>query len=213
MNLSVAAQPVGLLERERELERVRAALRAVGQRAGMTLVIEGAAGIGKSRLLQEARARASGLGLRVLDARGTELEQGFPYGVMLQLFERLLRGADSGERDRWLAGAASLAADLLTVASAPTPGDAPAGLAAGDPGYAWQHGLYWLASNVSADVPLVLVVDDLQWCDAPSARALAFIARRLEGLPVGLILASRPLDSALIPETAALRADAGTHLL
>ena|SRR5947209_11258886 len=99
MNLSVAVQPVALLERERELERVRAALRAVGQRAGLTLVIEGAAGIGKSRLLQEARARASDLGLRVLDARGTELEQGFPYGVMLQLFERLLRGAGSGERD------------------------------------------------------------------------------------------------------------------
>jgi predicted ATPase len=38
------------------------------------------------------------------------------------------------------------------------------------------------------------VVDDLQWCDAPSARALAFIARRLEGQPLALILATRPLD-------------------
>ena len=122
MDLSVAAQPAALLEREHEIERVRAALRAVGQRAGVTLVIEGAAGIGKSRLLQEARGRASGLGLRVLEARATELEQGFPYGVMLQLFERLLLEADSGERERWFAGAASLAADLLTGASAATPG-------------------------------------------------------------------------------------------
>ena len=66
---------------------------------------------------------------------------------------------------------------------------------------------------VSTDSPLVLVVDDLQWCDAPSARALAFIARRLEGLPVALILASRPLDPVLTPEAAALLADPATEFL
>ena len=59
----------------------------------------------------------------------------------------------------------------------------------------------------------MLVVDDLQWCDAPSARALAFIARRLEGLPVALILASRPLDPLLAPEAAALLADPATEFL
>ena len=213
MDLSVAAQPAALLEREREIERLRAALRAVGQRAGVTLVLEGAAGMGKSRLLQEARARASARGLRVLDARATELEQGFAYGVMLQLFERLLLEADRGERERWFSGAASLGADLLMGTSAATRGAAATSLPAGDPGYAWQHGLYWLTSNVSTDSPLVLVVDDLQWCDAPSARALAFIARRLEGLPVALILASRPLDLALSPEPAALLADPAVELL
>src|ERR1700739_4663983 len=98
MDLSVAARPAALLEREHEIERLRAALRGVGQREGVTLVIEGAAGMGKSRLLQEARARAAELGIRVLAARGTELEQGFPYGVMLELFERLLVEADAGER-------------------------------------------------------------------------------------------------------------------
>jgi hypothetical protein len=211
MNLSVAAHPAALLEREHEIERVRAALRAVGQRAGVTLVVEGAAGMGKSRLLQEARARAAGLGFRVLGARATELEQGFPYGVMLQLFERLLVEADRGERERWFAGAASLAADLLTGAA--TPGGAARSVSEDDPGYGWQHGLYWLTSNVSTDSPLVLVVDDLQWCDAPSARALAFIARRLEGLPVALILASRPLDPLLAPEAAVLLADPVTEFL
>jgi predicted ATPase len=213
MDLSVPGQPATLLEREREIERVRSALRAVGQRAGVTLVIEGTAGMGKSRLLQEARERASARGLRVLDARGTELEQGFPYGVVLQLFERLLLEADRGERERWLAGAASLAADLLTGTSAVTAGGAPPSLATDDAGYAWQHGLYWLVSNLSADSPLVLVVDDLQWCDAASARALAFIARRLEGLAVAVILASRPLDPALTPEAAALLADPATEFL
>jgi Transposase IS116/IS110/IS902 family len=142
----------------------------------------------------------------------TELERGFPFGVVQQLFERPLLEADAGERERWLAGAAALAVDVLTrappAAVALTPGPA-----AGDPGYAWQHGLYWLASNLAAESPLALVIDDLQWCDAPSARALAFIARPLEGQPLALIVATRPLDPALMPEAAALVADPAAELL
>src|SRR5437868_5251141 len=111
---SPVAEPGALLEREHEVERIGAALRAVGRRAGAALVIEGAAGLGKSRLLDEARARASELGFRVASARATELEQGFPYGVVRQLFERPLLEADADQRDRWLAGAAALAADVLT---------------------------------------------------------------------------------------------------
>jgi hypothetical protein len=80
--------------------------------------------MGKSRLLQEARERASALGFRVLVARATELERAFPYGVMRQLFERLLLEADGGERERWLAGAASLAPEVLTGTSAGVPGHA-----------------------------------------------------------------------------------------
>jgi DNA-binding CsgD family transcriptional regulator len=213
MDQSALARPVVLLEREHEVERVRAALHAAGQQAGTALVIEGAAGMGKSRLLEEARARGPGLGIRVLAARATELEQGFPFGVVRQLFERPLLEADTGERDRWLAGAAALAADVLTGAAASTSRAPPPGPAAGDPGYAWQHGLYWLASNLAADSPLALVVDDLQWCDAPSARALAFIARRLEGQPLALILATRPIDPALMPEAATLVGDPAAELL
>src|SRR5438067_6512716 len=213
MNQSALVVSDVLLEREHEVERVRAAVRAVGQRAGAVVVIEGAAGMGKSRLLEVARLRALELGLRVLSARATELEQAFPFGVIRQLFERPLLEADAGERDRWLAGAAALAADVLTGAATSAPTAPQPGPAVGDSGYAWQHGLYWLASNLAADSPLALVVDDLQWCDAPSVRALAFIARRLDGQPLGLILATRPLDSALSPETTTLVADPAVELL
>jgi DNA-binding CsgD family transcriptional regulator len=204
----VVGQPAALLEREQEVECVRDTLRAVGRGAGGVLVIEGPAGMGKSRLLEESRAQASELGLLVLTARAMELEQGFPYGVMRQLFERLLLEAATDLRERWLAGAAGLAAEVLTGAPA-----ASAGPSASDPGYAWQHGLYWLASNLAADAPLLLVVDDLQWCDAPSMRALAFIGRRLDGQPLALVVATRPLDATLAPEAATLVADPAAELL
>ena len=203
---------VALLEREQEVAAVRAVLRAVERRAGVALVIEGAPGIGKSRLLEEARERATDLGFRVLSARGTELEQGFPFGVVRQLFERLLLEADAEEQSRWLDGAAALAADVVTAPTSIS-GSLPPGLSLSDPAYAWQHGLYWLASNIATDSPLMLVVDDLQWCDAPSARALAFIARRLEGLPLALMLAARPLNPVESPEAATLVGDSAGELL
>jgi AAA ATPase domain len=127
MDPSALASPDALLEREHEIEHVRGAVRAVGRQAGGALLIEGAPGIGKSRLLEVARQRALELGVRVLSARATELEQGFPFGVIRQLFERPLLDADMGERDRWLAGAAALAADVLTgpLSDAPTASPTP----------------------------------------------------------------------------------------
>jgi DNA-binding CsgD family transcriptional regulator len=212
MDEPALAQVAPLLEREAQVERVRATLEATGRRAGGALVIEGAAGIGKSRLLEKARALAPDLGVGVLAARATDLEQGFPFGVVRQLFERSLIEADAADRDRWLSGAAALAADVL-IGAPPSPSTVAPGPSASDPAYALQHGLYWLASNLSADSPLLLVVDDLQWCDAPSARTLAFIARRLEGQPLALILATRPLDPTQTPEAAALVADPAVELL
>jgi predicted ATPase len=55
MHRVARVEPAALLEREHEVGRIRVALEAVGQNAGGALVIEGAAGVGKSRLLEEAR--------------------------------------------------------------------------------------------------------------------------------------------------------------
>jgi DNA-binding CsgD family transcriptional regulator len=209
MDTSAVARPVALLEREHEVERILGVLHAAGRRNGQALTIEAAPGMGKSRLLEEARACAQDVRLRLLHARATQLESGFPFGVVRQLFERALVEADGAERDRWLEGAAGLAAELVTAAPAAAARVAPGP----DPEYAWHHGLYWLASNIAADAPLALLVDDLHWCDAPSARALSFIARRLDGQPVALVLAARPLDPVLAPEAAALVADPGIEVL
>src|SRR5919206_4998443 len=54
----------------------------------------------------------------------------------------------------------------------------------GDVSFAALHGLFWLALNLAAEGPLFLAIDDLHWCDRPSLRFVAYLARRLEGQPI-----------------------------
>src|SRR5215203_2017386 len=99
----------GLLERETELAAATAALERTRTGEGGVLVLHGPAGIGKTRLLEETRAVAAAEGMRVLNARASQLETGFPFGVARQLCEPVLAGATEGEAKELLSGAASLA--------------------------------------------------------------------------------------------------------
>jgi DNA-binding CsgD family transcriptional regulator len=182
-----------LLERGEELGRVEAALAQARAGAGRFVVVEGPAGIGKTAVLASVRAAAAEGGMRVMRARGNELERDFAFGVVRQLFEPALAEATDEERADLLAGPAGVAAGLLGL-----PGSigAESSHAVGvDPSFAILHGLYWLCANVAAHRPLCLAVDDAQWADAPSLRFLAFLLTRLEGLSVALVVASRPPES------------------
>ncbi|MDN5918158.1 MAG: AAA family ATPase [Pseudonocardia sp.] len=176
-----------LLEREDEITAVDAAVRRVAAGEGVVLLLEGPAGIGKTGLLVETRRRATAAGLRVLAARGGALEQAFPFGVVRQLFEPALR--DAGGPGRALAGAAAAARDVF-AAVVELGGDP----VAPEPSFASLHGLYWLTVDLAADGPLAIVVDDLHWCDGASLRFLAYLARRLDGLPVLVAGSLRPAD-------------------
>src|SRR5580765_7347039 len=85
--------PLRLLEREAELAALEAMLGAARAGDGRLVVVEGSAGIGKTRLLAEARALAQAGELDVLSARGGELEGEFAFGVVRQLFEAPLAAA------------------------------------------------------------------------------------------------------------------------
>jgi DNA-binding CsgD family transcriptional regulator len=170
----------GLLERERELAAIDA---LVGAGCGV-LMVEGALGIGKTALIEAARSRAEDLGHVVLRARGSELEAGFAFGVVRQLFERRVLGAGPAEREGLLGGPAAAVRPLFL-------GDVQGG-GADDRSFAVVHGLFWLAVNLAAEGPVLAAVDDAQWADEPSLRWLAYLAPRLEGLPIGLIVAVRP---------------------
>jgi DNA-binding CsgD family transcriptional regulator/tetratricopeptide (TPR) repeat protein len=177
--------PPPLLEREEELGRIRALLDRAATGDGGVLVVEGPAGIGKTGLLRAARAEAPARGMRAGWAAGSELEREFGHGVTRQALEPLLRGQDPVALD----GPARLAAGALGLAAGSGAG---AGAAAAGDAYGVIHGLYWLTADLAAVSPLLLAVDDLQWADAPSQRFLAYLARRLEGLRVAVLVALRP---------------------
>ncbi|MFL5829199.1 MAG: AAA family ATPase, partial [Solirubrobacteraceae bacterium] len=174
-----------LLERELELEAVDGLIGAVG--SGRLLAIEGPPGIGKTALLAEARERGRAAGLRVLGARGSQLERSFSYGIVRQLFEPLLAAESADGRAGLLAGAAVLAAPVFDPAQV-------VGDPVGDSSLATVHGLYWLVANLAEQGRVLLVVDDLQWTDLASLRWLAYLLPRIEGLEVSVLAGLRQTD-------------------
>jgi DNA-binding CsgD family transcriptional regulator len=175
-----------LLDRERELQTLDAALEAARAGQGGIVVLEGPAGTGKTALVALTGQRASSAGLRVLAARGGELEQDHPFGLIRQLYEPLLAAADPQRRARLLAGAAAPAAWVLELSEGST------GVHAA--GFAAMQAIYWLTAHVAGEGPLILTVDDGQWADPSSLRALDFVARRIADLPAVLLVALRPQE-------------------
>ena len=188
------ATPSDLVERDREMAQLDALLRDAQAGEGRVAVVEGPAGIGKSRLVAELRRRAEAQGVKVLSSRAGELEREFPFGVARQLFEPELAGPE--RREQILGGAAAAARGVF----GPLEEGAP------DGSFSALNGLFWVALNTAAERPAMLLVDDLHWCDRASLRFLAYLARRLEGLPLLLVTTVRtgetPTDAALLDELA-----------
>jgi DNA-binding CsgD family transcriptional regulator len=180
-----------LLERDGELAALDA---LVGGELGLSrlLAIEAPPGIGKTSLILEARSRARAAGTRALAARGSELESRFSFGVVRQLFEPFLAQLSDQERGQVLTGAAKLTSSLFEPAQleAETGADTPLAI---------LHGLYWLTANAAADAPLLLTVDDLHWCDAPSLRWLAYLLPRMEDVDVSIVVGLRPAEPGEAP--------------
>ncbi len=136
----------------------------------------GPAGSGKTALLDWFSRAAAARGSRVLRATGVEAESDLPWAGLAaicleraDLFDRL-----PGPQGRALRRALALDDDD-----------------AGIDRLAVSLGALGVLSAVAREAPLVVVVDDLQWIDPESRRALGFLARRLDDDPVALVVASR----------------------
>jgi DNA-binding CsgD family transcriptional regulator len=169
-----------LLGRQRERAALDRLLDAARTSHGGVLVVHGEPGVGKTALLEYAVE--AGQGFRVARTSGVEAEMELPFGAAQQLcspFIELLERLPQPQHD------------ALSVAF---------GLAAGQPPNPFLVGLavLGLLSEAAEEGPLLVVVDDAQWLDRASARALAFVARRLLAEKVALVFATRALGDALV---------------
>ena len=149
------------------------------------LAIEGEAGIGKSALWQLAVGAAREHGLRVLEARPSEAERALSYAALGDLLRPALDAIEGlPEPQRRALEVALLVAD-------------PDG--AGPDQRAIAVATLGALQTLSAERPVALAIDDVQWLDADSARALTFALRRLAAEPLLALLARRGDRPAALP--------------
>jgi len=173
-----------LLGRQREREVLHRLLEAARGGRGGVLVVHGEPGVGKTALLEYVVQ--AGPRFRVARAVGVEGETELAYAALQQLCSPSLD---------YLERLPDPQRDALAVAFGLTTGRAP------DP-FLVGLAVLGLLSEASAERPLLCVVDDAQWLDRASARALAFIARRLLAEKIALLFGARQLSDALagLPE-------------
>lgn len=174
------APRVHLLGRRRERELLNRLLEAALGGRGGSLVLHGEPGIGKTALLDWAVE--AGREFRVVRAAGVEGEMELPYAALQQLCSPSLELVDQLPAPQQEALAVALG-----LSSGPAPELFLVGLA-----------VLGLMSEAANERPLLCIIDDAQWLDRESARALAFVARRLLAERIALVFATRETGSLLV---------------
>lgn len=164
-----------LIGREQELSRFRELLDTVGS-GGRALVVEGEAGIGKSTLVDTVARVAAEQGFHELRCTGVHSETTSGFAGLHELFHPVL-----GRLDALPQGQRQALQVALGQADGPAPSQLMTGLA-----------VLGLLEELSAEQPLLVVVEDAQWLDASTTQALSFAARRLSQARVLLIVTVRP---------------------
>jgi len=146
-----------------------------GSAAFATAIVEGEPGMGKSTLLDAATRTARREGLLVLEARCSELESTYDYALARQLLD--LARLEAPTTKEYQAQGPGCEHGPSTGPRLDRPGDS--GKAASPLEVLHSvDGLHTEISRLAVWRPVLVAVDDLQWCDAPSASALVYLARR-----------------------------------
>ncbi|MFF1871915.1 AAA family ATPase [Kitasatospora herbaricolor] len=157
-----------LAERTEALARAGEMAERARQGSGGVLLLAGAAGTGRTALLAAVAAGPAAAGLGVLRARCSAEESHSAYAAARQLF-------NPGARSR---GLATRTPGAVGRAGPQPPGDPEADL--------WDLLLLHASHR-----PLLLAVDDIQLADAPSRQWLHQLCRRIDRLPVLLVVTER----------------------
>lgn len=142
---------------------------------GASVMISGAAGVGKTRLLEEVARRAADDGALILNVAGVDFEGKISYSSLHQLLLPLLDD---------ISALSASHAQALGVALSLSDGEPPRPLLV-------ANAVFSLLSRAADSRPLLLVVDDFHWADRASASVIGFIARRVHGSRIGVLAAYR----------------------
>lgn len=192
-----------LVGRARELRALsRHAEAARAGRAGLVM-LSGPAGIGKTSLLRAFLKSDACRNMAVLYGSCGEVAAGAGYGGVRELFGSLGLSGEDARNSPLLRGLARRALPALTA------GPFEQETLGASATYPVLHGLYWLAANLMVDRPLVLVLDDVHWCDERSLGWVDFLLRRADDLPLLVVLAHRseaePVAHSALADIAAQR--------
>ncbi len=180
--------PSVLVGRTREIEFLNQALDASRKGAGRAILIAGEAGMGKSRLAAEIRARAAREGWAIWQGHCAEQDSSFPYAPWIDALRTLLAPKSPAEVAELLG---PLAAELvkllpelslLSTSLQPSPALEP---------QAEKHRLVEsvlrFGASLAAASPLLVILEDLHWSDEASLELMHFFIRRIGALPILVI--------------------------
>jgi DNA-binding SARP family transcriptional activator/tetratricopeptide (TPR) repeat protein len=167
--------------RELELDQLNQAWIAAREGRAHLVLLSGEPGIGKSRLALELGRRVRAEGHVVASARAYEAAGRLPWGPVIDLLRSdSLRSHIDTLGAVWRAELARLLPELLDVFPAPAPSRA------GD--LAQRHRLFAVVSRaIVGDRPRLLIIDDLQWCDAETLEVIGFVVRSAPTAPVLIV--------------------------
>ena len=188
--------PTDLINREAELQGMREALGAATSGPGLVLAVTGPPWMGKTRLLEELAAESSGPD--ILIGRAFRMEQALPYGVATQVLRSAVPQIEENRDaipDWALAELGRLLPDL-----GPRPADAM-------PDRFGElrllEAIHTVISVLVEKRTLLVILDDVQWMDSASSALFSYLARRIGGVAMLLVVAARTGDD-LLPATAEL---------
>jgi DNA-binding SARP family transcriptional activator len=179
-----------LVGRERAFASLLTAWQTVAGGRGATVLVRGAAGLGKTRLLRDFHARLTTLGPSTVLVRARPGERDLPYALAAGLAQAV--GGLPGARGVSPATAAALVA-LAPGLSNWFPKGPPAEADQDELLRVRTLALVELIETVAEESPLALLVDDLHWADEPSRQILASLASRLQEQSVLTVISARPM--------------------
>jgi DNA-binding CsgD family transcriptional regulator len=190
-----------LLERESTLRAIASAIASARSGGGAFVLVEGHAGMGKTRLLEAAQTRSLEEGIGALRVTCAELERNLSFGVAERVAKAVLAALLPRRRALLLRRAPPLVRSLLEESPPAQPADAPQELrpsgakpatSAGDPATLVQaHALFTVCAEALERAPALVAIDDLHWCDQASLEFLLYLSNRLDELPLVVLGARR----------------------